>query len=980
MFEKEVHLSKVDEKIHYKFVVDDQWIVDENAPKEDDGHNNVNNLLLPDQIKKDSNSASGTAAAQNEPRPTAHRILATSSSPPGSFSGANPLNEAPTVSAGGNGAPLLSEEQSRANLNRWVPHVNPDPNRPVTRSLAGGESSSPLPQSDGASASKVDDEIPGAFPQTPANENTTFGVSPLPATGHHDTESSATTSKEAYDNAGGEGTAGGSYGILPVMPPTTTGLGSGATTSKEDYDKVGSDNTDNQAVSVNPLPATGHENIQSSVTTTKEEYEKAGALGAAGAAVAGIGAAIGGVFSRPKSDDKNIIPESSLPMNPGKTDTMDTGPTMRSSGPGTTTADLASKVPLEPKREATVVDESSPQVPDPAGVEAPVVSKQASATPFINSAGAGTTTAALASQVPLEQKRQGMVIDEPVSPEVAQEKSAVENELLSKVPTSQATGEPASAAKSQTSYYGMATAVPEPVEQSFREAHAAPEAAAEPAVVAEKSELERELQQKVPVVDSAGEPAPTISAATATSAPSRTTASATVADLTDGKTANEPVPDTDTGDQARGISAGEIAGGAAVGGAAAAGAAALASKHEDRDIEPPRVADSQKPNITTESTPFNAATTAPTTATTTSRTSGLGAASPHPGVSPAAGAALSDGTEDPTIADEPSAPRPNAPVERSEATATEYAPPRAGGLAPGVSPNVAAALSDGTEDPTLSEEPAVKMMNQNDAAATEPFREGVTQAHEATTTTGTIADTIPSETAAQTKVGMSDQREIAATEPFREGITQAHEATTTTGTIANTMPLETAAQTTVGRAGETDSAATEPFREGVTQAHEATTTMGTATDTKPVEKIADTTAGPVATGASGTSTSADKPAAPEAAETGTGFPLGEVTNKEAPASTGATTTSALTDKPAAPGAAETGTGFPLGEVENKDTPASSSKPIETKTTAPETPKKTTAGASSAASTPAKGTPESNTAGDKKKKRHRLSAFIKKLTS
>lgn len=899
-------MNKVDEKIYYKFVVDDQWIVDDGAPKENDGHYNVNNVLSPDQIKKDSHASTGAAAAekslagaQNEPRGTTHRVLATSSSPPGSFSNKFALKEAPTVSAGGVGAPLLSEEQSRANLNRWVPHVTPDPNRPVTRSLTGDDSSSKPPQTDGASASKLDDDIPGAFPETPANENTSFGVAPLPASGHTDTQSSVTTSKEAYDNAGGEGTAGGNFGILPVQEPGTKGLDSSATTSKEAYDTVGSNDADDQKVSVNPLPATGHENIQSSVTTTKEEYEKAGALGAAGAAVAGIGAAIGGVFSRPKSDNKNIIPESSLPMNPEKTDTMDTGPTMRSSGPGTTTADLASKVPLEPKREATVVDESSPQVPDPAGAEAPEASKQASATPFIGGVGAGATTAALASQVPLEQKRQGMVMDEPVSPELATEKSAVEKELLSKVPTSQATGEPASAAKAQTSYYGMATAVPEPVEESFQKAHASPEAAAEPSVVAEKSELERELQQKVAVVDSAGEPAPTLSAATATSAPSavgNSSAAAAVTDLTDGKTANEPVPDTDTSDQARGVSAGEIAGGAAVGGAAVAGAAALASKHDDRDIEPPRVADSQKPNITNESTPANATTIAPTSSTTTAPTSGLGAASPHPGVSPAAGAALSDGTEDPTIADEPTATTSRAPVETSEATATEYAPPRSGGLAPGVSPSAAAALSDGTEDPTLSEEPAVKMMNQNDAATTALADEDVTPAHNATTTTGTINDAQPSS-------ALTD---------------------TTAGTAATTKA---------------------PMTEGETPVHNATTTTSTTNDAKTSKALTDTTAGTAAA-----ATTATEPAA----------------------------ISSSTEKPAAPGAAETGTGFPLGEVEGKDTPSSSSKPTETKTTAPETPKKTTAAASSAASTPAKGTPESSTTGDKKKKRHRLSAFFKKL--
>lgn len=50
-FEKDVELKSADEKILYKFVVDDQWTTDHTAPQEDDGHNNVNNVLHPKDIK-----------------------------------------------------------------------------------------------------------------------------------------------------------------------------------------------------------------------------------------------------------------------------------------------------------------------------------------------------------------------------------------------------------------------------------------------------------------------------------------------------------------------------------------------------------------------------------------------------------------------------------------------------------------------------------------------------------------------------------------------------------------------------------------------------------------------------------------------------------------------------------------------------------------------------------------------------------------
>ncbi|KAK5081333.1 Cruciform DNA binding protein [Lithohypha guttulata] len=1106
VFEREVELPSADEKIYYKFVVDDQWIVDEQAPKEDDGHYNVNNVLLPDQIKKKSQPSSGGAAtsgsvaqAQNAPRGSGHRVLGISNAPPGSNSGQGALTEAPTVSAGGEGAPLLTAEQSRANLARWIPHVTADPNRPVTRAIS---------QNDGAAASKDEDhefeekkdDIPGAFPQTPAYESSSFSVAPIAATGHSNTQSSVTTLKEYYDNAGGEGTADSTMSTQPVLEPGTKGLDSSATTSKEDYDKVGADESNDeqvsvsplpatghkdiqssvttskedygrvgsdtqseQQVSINPLPATGHSNTQSSVTTSKEDYEKAGAFGAAGAAVAGIGAAIGGAFSRPKPDDKNIIPESSLPMNPDKSDTMDTGPFMNSAGPGTTTADLASKVPLEPRREAQVVDSPDPEAPEALKqsaatpfvsssgpgtttadlasrapleprreahvVDDPASTQSTSAPPFTNSSGPGTTTAALASQVPLEQKRQGVIVDDPASPELIAEKSAVEQELLSTIPKTQATGASASAARMQTSFYGLATAVPEPVGESIAKAHASPEAATEPSVVAEKSAFERELQAKVPVVNATGEPAPTISAATSTSAPeptstsgpgsykfaaavpetveesftrshtspeaatessavaeksaverelqekvplatstgepapttssgtgfssyrlatavpetvedsitkahvspeaatetsavaeksaverelqekvpvvdstgepapghSQDTAAATVASLTDGRTANEPVPDTDTGNQDRGGTAGAIAGGAVVGGAAAASAATLSARHNDRDIEPPRIADSQKPNITSEVSPADSTTTAPDP--TLPPTSGIGAASPHPGVSPVAGAALSDGTEDPTIDGAPPVVRPKAPVETSEATATEYAPPRKAGFAPGVSPSAAAALSDGTEDPTLQDEedalqdePAVRMMAQNEATDAATTIEGDTKVYNAITTD------------AQPLVGSTE----------------------------TTVPLASTTAPILSSGG--------PIVEGETKAHNITTIEPESTQQP-------------------TLSSSEKPterAAEKMAETAA--PVANTTESKSSA-TPLTSTTATT-------------------------PSSSqavSKPVEAKSSTPETPKKTTAApTSSAASTPARGTPESSTAGDKKKKRNRLSQIFKKI--
>lgn len=99
----------------------------------------------------------------------------------------------------------------------------------------------------------------------------------------------------------------------------------------------------------------------------------------------------------------------------------------------------------------------------------------------IQSAAPGTTTAALAAGVPLEKDR----------PTNGTE------------PTKE---------------------VPQVVKDSIAESHQDPEAAANPEVVKEKGEMEQELHKKVDVNESAGDPAPTATAATAPTAPGLTAA------------------------------------------------------------------------------------------------------------------------------------------------------------------------------------------------------------------------------------------------------------------------------------------------------------------------------------------------------------------------------------------------------------------------------------------------------------------------
>ena len=293
---------------------------------------------------------------------------------------------------------------------------------------------------------------PGAFPETPANEVNEFLAKPIPATG---------------------GT-GNPVQLKPgeKVPEHTGDVNSTVTTSKEDYEKAGSV----------ALPVA------------------AGTLGAAAA-----GSADEKNFSLPERS-KNLIPESSLPVEAAN-------PTIQSSGAGTTTSELAAQVPLEPKREAKVLDDGVPEVVKESIAE----SKQ----------GPEATT----------------------NPEAVEEKKAVEAELLKEIKPSNETGEPAPAASSSAPVEtAAAAAVPETVKESIAESKQGPEAAASSEAVKEKSEVEAELLKEIKPTNATGEPAPTAAAASSETAPAPTTSTQEAPEVTTGpetsKTEAKSTPET----------------------------------------------------------------------------------------------------------------------------------------------------------------------------------------------------------------------------------------------------------------------------------------------------------------------------------------------------------------------------------------------------------------------------------------------------
>jgi hypothetical protein len=246
---------------------------------------------------------------------------------------------------------------------------------------------------------------------------------------------------------------------------------------------------------------------------------------------------IGSAFSKPE-EKKNLIPESSLPMGGDTKDTLDSGPHIQSAAPESSTAALAAGVPLEKKRQAMVID--------------PADAPQTDATTVSGVPETVKESLAEAHQSP----------EAASSAEAVKEKSAMEQELLKKTAVSEATGDSGATSATQTSYYGLATQVPETVEKSMQEAHAPPEAAADSSAVAEKSAMEAELLKKIPSSEEAGEPAPTIAAATSETAPTATT------------------------DAPSGLSTDEKIAGGAVGGMATAGVVAGLVSGTDKEPAP----------------------------------------------------------------------------------------------------------------------------------------------------------------------------------------------------------------------------------------------------------------------------------------------------------------------------------------------------------------------------------------------------------
>ena len=459
-------------------------------------------------------------------------------------------------------APQETDSSNNTN-NVLLPENIKKPSTPsagILSSAAPGSTTAALaaqvPKEDSGSS-----DLPGAFPETPAFENTEFRVNPIPA---------------------------------------TAGIGNPVQT------KPGDSVPD-------PSSFTGN-TINSAVRLDKESYEKGSGAPILPDVVTPENERNGsGLFGLPEKSN-NLIPESSLPIV-GESDKA----TVQSSGPQSTTAALAGDVPLEPRGVPEVVKESQTEAgvdpeasADPEAVaeqsavekelegkvqEEPATSESTLSGKAVGvaSGAAAATTAAIAGAaayvsstaqdaktklpasteeakaqlpsteavtsklpsteevkaklpVPVQEtvsKLDGTadtsatpiastvpdVVQESIteshqSPEAAAsktavaEKSAVEAEILKTVKPEEGTGE--SAPSAGTTATPIAATVPDVVQESIAESHQSPEAAASKSAVAEKSAVEAEILKTVKTEQGSGEPAPSATAATTETAPKPT--------------------------------------------------------------------------------------------------------------------------------------------------------------------------------------------------------------------------------------------------------------------------------------------------------------------------------------------------------------------------------------------------------------------------------------------------------------------------
>ncbi|KAL8713987.1 MAG: hypothetical protein Q9220_002133 [cf. Caloplaca sp. 1 TL-2023] len=470
-FEKKVELP-LGQKIVYKFVVDGDWTTDHTAPQEEDEHGNQNNILTPEHISPpDSSSHSMNSAAisgvsaqsttaelagevPKESSKTADFAEAESSDVPGTFP-ETPYHEAsefsvnPIPASSGHGNPIDLKPGEKV----------PDPSTLTSNTVSSTAKDDP-------SLSKPDES------------EKSFGVAPLPAT--------AGLGNPIHLEPGQK--------VPDPSTFTSNTIDTHVRTDKESYEK-----------------GSNAPQLPDVVTPQNERDSK----GVGMFSVPGISKNMIPESSLPMGDTIDMPAER------------DQGAIIRSAGADATTAQLAGQVPKEATGVPQMVQESQMEagVGAEAGNSREVVKEKSDVEKELESKvpEAPATSEGIGGQQSGGNVMGGATAIGGAA--VIGGAAAIGGAAGSSSHALPASIQQSIDEMNKGS--AIAPTVPDVVQESITESHMSPEAAGDKTMVGEKSTMEEELLKKVPTENATGEPAPAASAALTGSAPAPTEAQET---------------------------------------------------------------------------------------------------------------------------------------------------------------------------------------------------------------------------------------------------------------------------------------------------------------------------------------------------------------------------------------------------------------------------------------------------------------------
>ncbi|KAF2769092.1 hypothetical protein EJ03DRAFT_106523 [Teratosphaeria nubilosa] len=511
--EKWVSLPQTSDKILYKFVADGEWKHDHTGKTETDHEGNVNNVLYPQDIKPPHSAAhpvissvapgaSTTAMAGDQPleRESLSQEKHVQDTTPGAFPETPAANDGQDFSV--NPIPVTGPSNSQLTSTSIESGVHDDPELKAAdeaKTKAAGEQTvgiSPLPATGG-----IGNPIqltPGA-PVPDAKDitgNTLTSNVKLDKDSYEKSDAGApvlppvSTSTYGGREAAAQASILGGLGIGPatsnIIPESSLPMGKDANTSVVDptISSVAPTSSTNQLAAQQPIQPHQPPSI------VKESQQEAGADPEASASPSAV---------QEKNEVENEL-TSKVPEAPATTETSSGARDNKEKNGwiGVAAGGLAG-VGAAAGAVAYAAREKSTQAmgKDPVSILPDSVQKS------INS---------MNSQPPTTGKSATTAHTSSSPPAAFSDVS---------LPTQAAAGEGVKVPGGDGSR-DVASDVPEEVAKSQKEAHVAPEAATSSEAVAEKSAVEQELLKKVPESEAHGEPAPTTSAATTSTAPTTT--------------------------------------------------------------------------------------------------------------------------------------------------------------------------------------------------------------------------------------------------------------------------------------------------------------------------------------------------------------------------------------------------------------------------------------------------------------------------